>query len=120
MLKTKRVCEWFVRCDTKTNEVIARSLAELQVTEESATEIIVKVGENSFEKFHAWQVPHAFITELKKSKKAFTFLRFSIYRRIQGRDYAEPWIFGIKKKSQKVVQAQKKLHALVEKKRLSQ
>jgi hypothetical protein len=120
MVKTKRVCEWFVRCDAQTNEVIARSLAELQVTEESAAEIIVKVGENSFEKFHAWQVPHAFITELKKSKTAFEFLRFSVYKRVQGRDCAEPWIFGIKKKSQKVVQAQKKLDVLLEKKRLPQ
>jgi hypothetical protein len=113
----KRVREWFVRADAKTNEVVARRLNDLQVAEESmAMNIVVKISENKFEKFSAWQVPHAFITDLEKSKSAFKFLKFSIYRRWQGQDFAQLWIFGEKNKSAKVVKAIKDLKVLKKKK----
>jgi hypothetical protein len=116
-VKKERVCEWFVRVDAKTNEVVARRLAELQMAEESATvEIAEKVSEGKVKKFSAWKVPYAFIADLEKSKSAFEFLRFSVYRRYQGRDFAEPWKFSGKKKSAKVIQAKKDFDASQKKK----
>lgn len=113
----KRVCEWFVRADAKTNEVVACRLNDLQMAEESvAMNLVVKISENKFEKFSAWQVPHAFITDLEKSKSAFNFLKFSVYKRWQGQDFAQPWIFGEKNKSAKVAKAKKDLEALKTKK----
>jgi hypothetical protein len=117
MPETKRTCEWFVRTDARTNEVVAGRLAELQMIEESVmVEIIAKVTEQSFENFSAWRVPHSFITEMEKSKQFFKFLKFSVYRRWQGQDFAEPWLFGKRKKSAKVVKAKKDLETLKKKK----
>lgn len=116
----KRVCEWFIRSDAKTNEVVARRLNELQMVEESvAMKIVVRISENNFEKFSAWQVPHAFITDLGNSKSAFGFLKFSVYRRWQGQDFAQPWIFGEKKKAAKVEKVKKELEVLKKKKGIS-
>ena len=57
---------WLLFTDSVTNEILARELTRAGITEEATTEVLYRG-----KKIPVWEVPHRFVNQLQKSRRAF-------------------------------------------------